>query len=109
RDTSRDAILDEDALMSQATTLKIASAQYPIGQPKTLAEREEKVALWVRKGAATGAEFLVFPEYAAIEQAAFSAPDVYGALPHTLAKFTELAASRVQFHRDRAKKHHVQI
>ena len=95
--------------MSQPATLKIASAQYPIGQPKTLAEWEEKVALWVRKGAATGAELLVFPEYAAIEQAACFGPEVYGDLQRTLKKVAELAASRVEFHSDLAKKHNVHI
>ena len=88
--TPRDAILDEDALMSRPTTLKVASAQYPIGQPKTLAEWEEKIALWVKNGAATGAELLVFPEYAAIEQAACFGPEVYGDLQRTLAKVAEL-------------------
>jgi predicted amidohydrolase len=90
-------------------SLKVASAQYPIGQPKTLAEWEEKVALWVRNGAATGAELLVFPEYAAIEQAACFGPEIYGDLQRTLSKVAELAASRVQFHADLAKKHNVHI
>ena len=95
--------------MSQPTTLKIASAQYPIGQPKTLAEWEEKVALWVRKGAATGAEFLVFPEYAAIEQAACFGPEVYGDLPRRLPRSPSWRPSRVQFHSELAKKHNVHI
>ena len=95
--------------MSQPATLKIASAQYPIGQPKTLAEWEEKVALWVRKGAATGAELLVFPEYGAIEQAACFGPEVYSDLQRTLKKVAELAVSRVEFHSDLAKKHNVHI
>ena len=55
--------------MTTQHTLHVASAQYPIGQPKSLAEWEEKIAVWVKSGAATGAELLVFPEYAAIEQA----------------------------------------
>ena len=53
-----------------AKALKVASSQYPIGQPNTLAEWQKKICLWVKNGAATGAELLVFPEYAAIEQAA---------------------------------------
>ena len=95
--------------MSQRPTLKVASAQYPIGQPKTLSEWEEKVALWVRNGAATGAELLVFPEYAAIEQSACFGPEVYGDLQATLAKVAELAASRVGFHLELAKTHQVHI
>ncbi len=91
------------------TTLKVASSQYPIGQPKTLAEWEEKVALWVRSGAATGAKLLVFPEYAAIEQAACFGPEVYSDLQATLAKVAEIKDARVQFHVDLAKKHNVHI
>lgn len=90
-------------------SLKIASAQYPIGQPKTLAEWEEKVALWVKNGAATGASLLVFPEYAAIEQAAAFGPDVYGDLKLTLAKVAELAGERVAFHVELANKHNVHL
>lgn len=90
-------------------TLKVASSQYPIGQPKTLAEWEEKIALWVKNGAATGAELLVFPEYAAIEQAACFGPEVYSDLQATLAKVAEIKDARVQFHVDLAKKHKVHI
>ncbi|MBS0250192.1 MAG: carbon-nitrogen hydrolase family protein [Proteobacteria bacterium] len=90
-------------------TLKAASSQYPIGQPKTLAEWEEKIALWVKNGAATGAELLVFPEYAAIEQAACFGPEVYSDLHATLAKVAEIKDARVQFHVDLAKKYKVHI
>lgn len=90
-------------------TLKVASSQYPIGQPKTLAEWEEKIALWVKNGAATGAELLVFPEYAAIEQAACFGPEVYSDLQATLAKVAEIKDARVQFHVDLAKKYKVHI
>ncbi|WP_423414602.1 carbon-nitrogen hydrolase family protein [Hyphomicrobium sp. B1] len=90
-------------------TLKVASSQYPIGQPKTLAEWEEKIALWVKNGAATGAALLVFPEYAAIEQAACFGPEVYSDLQATLAKVAEIKDARVQFHVDLAKKYKVHI
>lgn len=92
-----------------AKHLKVASSQYPIGQPKTLAEWEKKIALWVKNGAATGAELLVFPEYAAIEQAACFGPDVYQDLQATLTKVAEMKESRVQFHLELAAKHNVHI
>lgn len=95
--------------MTDTNTLKVASAQYPIGEPKTLHEWEGKIALWVKNGAATGAELLVFPEYAAIEQAAAFGPEVYRDLKRTLTKVAELAASRVGLHADLAKKHNVHI
>lgn len=90
-------------------TLKIASAQYPIGQPKTLAEWEQKIALWVKNGAATGSELLVFPEYAAIEQAACFGPEVYEDLQATLAKVAALAEARVALHARLAAEHGVHI
>ena len=95
--------------MTAPATLKIAAAQYPMGQPKTLHEWEDKIALWVKNGAATGAELLVFPEYAAIEQAACYGPEVYSDLKTTLHKVAGLAASRVRLHAELAKKHKVHI
>ena len=95
--------------MSPHHTLHVASAQYPIGQPKSLAEWEDKIALWVKSGAATGAELLVFPEYAAIEQAACFGSEVYGDLQVTLHKVAELAASRIALHAGLAKAHKVHI
>ena len=89
--------------------LSIASAQYPIGQPSSLEEWEEKIADWVARGAATGAQLIVFPEYAAIEQAACLGPDVYSDLQKTLHAVAELAASRVQLHLDLARQHNVHI
>lgn len=90
-------------------TISIAAAQYPIGQPNTLAEWEEKIRVWVAEGARTGAKLLVFPEYAAIEQAACFGPEVYGDLKTTLDKVAELAPSRVRLHAELAQKHHVHI
>jgi predicted amidohydrolase len=89
--------------------LTVASAQYPIGQPASLDAWEDKIADWVATGAATGAQLLVFPEYAAIEQAACFGPDVYSDLQKTLHTVAELAASRVQLHIDLAAKHNVHI
>jgi len=89
--------------------LTVASAQYPIGQPASLDEWEAKIAEWVAEGAATGAELLVFPEYAAIEQAACFGPEVYSDLKVTLDKVAGLAASRVQLHLNLAKRHGVHI
>lgn len=89
--------------------LKVAAAQYPIGQPGTREEWEAKIASWVERGAATGAELLVFPEYAAIEQAAFLGPAVYGDLQATLAGVADLAAGRIAFHANLAARHGVHI
>jgi predicted amidohydrolase len=95
--------------MSAPQFLKVASAQYPIGQPSSLAEWEAKITSWVEEGAATGAELLVFPEYAAIEQAACFGPEVYNDLTTTLERVAALAEERVAFHAALAAKHKVHI
>ncbi len=67
------------------------------------------MSTWVAQGAATGASLLVFPEYAAIEQAACFGPEVYSDLQKTLHTVAELAASRVAFHLDLARENDVHI
>jgi predicted amidohydrolase len=63
----------------------------------------------VAEGAATGAEVLVFPEYAAIEQAAALGEQVYGNLDATLQAVADLAPDRVSLHQELAGKHRVHI
>ncbi|MGE0025189.1 MAG: carbon-nitrogen hydrolase family protein [Hyphomicrobium sp.] len=95
--------------MTAPAHLNVAAAQYPIGQPETLAAWEAKIASWVEEGAATGAELLVFPEYGAIEQAAALGPKVYGDLTTTLERVAALTDERVAFHAALARKHGVHI
>jgi predicted amidohydrolase len=95
--------------MTHRQTLKVASAQYPIDQPATLDAWRDKIARWVADGAATGAEVLVFPEYAAIEQAAALGEKVYRDLDATLDAVAELEADRVALHQELAKRHGVHI
>ena len=95
--------------MSQRRTIRIAAAQYPIGEPPSLQEWEDKICDWVETAAQTGAQLLVFPEYAAIEQAACFGKDVYGDLRATLEKVAELAGSRVALHAQLAADHGVHI
>ena len=95
--------------MTKRSTLTVSAAQYPIGQPDSLDAWESKIADWVAAGAKTGAELLVFPEYAAIEQAACFGPSVYSDLQTTLEKVAEIAGERVAYHAELAKKHDVHI
>jgi predicted amidohydrolase len=99
----------KDAELTRPATLKVAAAQYPIDQPASIPAWREKVARWVAEGAATGASLLVFPEYAAIEQAAAFGPDVYGSLDATLKTVADLERDRVDFHRELAARHKVHI
>jgi predicted amidohydrolase len=89
--------------------LTVAAAQYPIGEPKSLADWEAKVADWVAAGAATGASLLVFPEYAAIEQAAACGAEVSGSLERTLSAVADLTERRVAHHAALARSHGVHI
>jgi len=95
--------------MNHRNTLKVAAAQYPIDQPATLDVWQDKIARWVAEGAETGADVLVFPEYAAIEQAAALGEKVYGDLEATLEAVAELEASRVALHSELATRHNVYI
>lgn len=63
--------------------VRIAAAQYPIGQPDSFASWQAKVGQWVSDAAAQGAQLLVFPEYAAMELAAIdrsTASDLHASL-----------------------------
>jgi predicted amidohydrolase len=63
--------------------VRIAAAQYPIGQPESFADWQAKVAAWVADAAGQGAQLLVFPEYAAMELAAINtatASDLHASL-----------------------------
>ncbi len=95
--------------MPRKGSITIAAAQYPIGQPASLDAWAEKIRVWVAKGAATGAKLLVFPEYAAIEQAACFGPEVYGSLEKTLEKVAGLSKDRVALHAKLANEHGVHI
>ncbi len=90
-------------------TLKIAAAQYPIGEPGSLGEWRDKIARWTAEGAATGAQLLVFPEYVTIEQAAALGSEVYSDLKATLAEVAALAGECVAFHAELAREHNVHI
>lgn len=90
-------------------TIRVAAAQYPIDAVATIAAWQDKIARWVAEGAATGADLLVFPEYAAIEQAHALGADVYGDLNATLEAVAGLAGERIQFHLELAKRHGVHI
>jgi len=89
--------------------LLVAAAQYPIGEPKSLSDWDDKIAAWVKAGAATGAKLLVFPEYAAIEQAAALGTEIAGDLNATLAAVAELTDHRVELHLALAKQYDVHI
>lgn len=90
-------------------TVHVASANYPIDEPKTFDDWAGKIARWVGDGTANGAELLVFPEYAAIEYAAIHGPEVTQDLHATLEVVADAYDARLAVHRDLAEKHGVFI
>ncbi len=92
-----------------ADTIRIAAAQYPIGAPHTMLDWQDKIEDWVAKGASTGAQLLVFPEYAAIEQAHALGAAVYSDLAATLSEVARLAGERIALHTALAARHGVHI
>lgn len=95
--------------MNNSSSIKIASAQYAFDKLYSLDEWEDKIRRWVQSGVETGAELLVFPEYAAIEMAGCFGPEVYGDLRKTLECVAGLAERRVQLHASLALEHDVHI
>ncbi|MDX2290220.1 MAG: carbon-nitrogen hydrolase family protein [Hyphomicrobiaceae bacterium] len=95
--------------MARPDSLTVASAQYPIGEPTSLFEWQDKIAQWVADGAATGADLLVFPEYAAMEQAACFGREVARDLGASMRAVAEQAGARVAFHVELAAQHDVHI
>lgn len=89
--------------------IKVAVAQYPFDQPSTMAEWRDKIAGWVARGADTGANLLVFPEYGAIEVAATFGPEIASDLQRTLAAVAGVADEMDAIFIDLAKLHGVHI
>jgi predicted amidohydrolase len=70
--------------MAAPARVRVATAQYPVGEPGSFEAWRAKAEAWVGEGAATGASLLVFPEYGAIEIAASRGPGVASDLQRTL-------------------------
>jgi predicted amidohydrolase len=56
--------------------MKLAAAAYPLDWFDAWSDYEAKLSAWVAEGAATGADLLVFPEYAAMELASLGGATV---------------------------------
>lgn len=81
--------------------MKLAAAAYPLSWFDTWSDYEAKLTQWVRDGAATGADLLVFPEYAAMELASLGGRDV--------AADQTLALAEAAKHREASDALHVRL
>lgn len=89
--------------------MKIATAAYPLDFLTSWAQYEDKVAAWVGKAAAAGADLAVFPEYGAMELATLDGPDVAGDLEKSLFAVSDRLADADALHQTLAAQHGLHI
>lgn len=89
--------------------VRIAAAQYPLSRFEALSGYRDKLADWVGRAAADGADLIAFPEYGAMEYAAAAgeraAADLAASLEAVSAALPEMDAA----HADLARRHGVHI
>lgn len=89
--------------------MRIALAQYPIGQFATLSDWQAHLDAWVQQAAVAGARLLLFPEYGSMELASLLAPAVQSDLLGSIAAMQDLLPAYRTAHADAAKRHGVTI
>ncbi len=93
--------------MSRA--LRISAAQYPLSQLATLADYRGKLADWIGRAAADGADLVVFPEYGAMEYAAAAGANIASDLAASLEAVSAALPEMDAAHADLARRHSVHI
>lgn len=86
----------------------LSAAQYPIGEPGSFAEWEDKLSRWVADAAAAGSSLAVFPEYASLELAAID-PRARSDLAWSLAWMADRRGEIDALHRRLAIEHRLTI
>jgi len=89
--------------------LKIATAQYSIGEPADFAAFAARVGDRVAQAARADAGVVVLPEYLALEAAAGQPPDVRGDFARSLAALQAHHDDYVALARDLAKRHSIYL
>jgi predicted amidohydrolase len=95
--------------MSARKTIKVATAQYPIDQLQSMDAARDKIARWVGEAAGQGAEFMVFPEYGAMELSAVHGLQVAADVPASLEAVSEMLGEIDALHAELARRHQVYI
>ena len=88
---------------------KVATAQYPIGSPKSWTEYETKIADWVDEAASNDEKLLVFPEYFSMELVHLFPAAIQKSLSLQLESLQELAQPFIDLFSRLAKAHQVHI
>lgn len=89
--------------------MKLAAAAYPLDWFDDWAGYVAKLSAWVARGAATGADLLVFPEYAAMELASLGGAAVAADLQGALAQVARHRDAADALHLALAARHGVHI
>ena len=89
--------------------MKVALAQYPIGQFATLAAWQAHLDAWVKQAADAGAKLLLFPEYGSMELASLLSPALQADLLGGIAAMQDLLPAYRRMHAEAAKRHGVTI
>ncbi len=95
-------------LSGNARIVRIAAAQYPIERFASLDGYRAKISRWVEEAASQGAEFLVFPEYGAMEYAG-AAGDAASDLARSLDVVSDAIGALDETHSTLARQHGVHI
>jgi predicted amidohydrolase len=90
-------------------SLRLALAQYPVGAPKDWACYARCLRAWAAQAAASGAELLVWPEYAAMELAAMFPPTVQQDLALQLSALQTLLPDYLALHAAIAQEHRLHL
>ena len=89
--------------------LKIATAAYGIGEPHDFAAFADRVSVRVAAAVSAGAQFVVLPEYLALEAAAGLGAEVSGDFVRSLAGLQAHHDAYVALARELAKKHAIYL
>jgi len=89
--------------------MKIAAAQYPVSYQTRWADYEVKLEGWVGSAASSGADVLVFPEYAPMELASLFALEVQRDVRLQLPTLQDLLEDYIALHKRLALEHGIYI
>jgi translation initiation factor IF-1 len=89
--------------------MRLAAAAYPLDPPQSPKAWADKLSAWVAAGAATGADLLVFPEYAAMELACLAGPAAAADPEAALRAVADRLGAADALHAELAARHGVHI
>ncbi len=89
--------------------MKIATAAYPLDTFESWSDYTAKIERWVQDAAAQGADFLLFPEYGAMELATLAGPEVAAHEENCMRAVSDLVPEADRLHAELAARYEVHI